>query len=82
MPNSIIAEGRTTNEAIENGLKELNAKKEDVIINVIGNEEKSPPRALLFQRIFVILQPKMYGEIIYKQKYNIKRKAKCLQFNS
>ena len=40
MPNSIIAEGRTTNEAIENGLKELNAKKEDVIINIIGNEEK------------------------------------------
>ena len=40
MPNSIFAEGRTTNEAIENGLKQLNAKREDVIINVIGNEEK------------------------------------------
>ena len=36
MPNSIFAEGRTTNEAIENGLKQLNAKREDVIINVIG----------------------------------------------
>lgn len=27
MPNSIFAEGRTTNEAIENGLKQLNCKK-------------------------------------------------------
>ena len=27
MPNSIFAEGRTTNEAIENGLKQLNAKR-------------------------------------------------------
>ena len=28
------------NEAIEKGLKELNAKRDDVIINIIGNEEK------------------------------------------
>ena len=49
MPNSIIAEGRTTNEAIENGLKELNAKRDDVIINVIGNEEK--------RSFFSILEP-------------------------
>ena len=49
MPNSIFAEGRTTNEAIENGLKQLNAKREDVIINVIGNEEK--------RSFFSILEP-------------------------
>ncbi len=49
MLNSIIAEGRTTNEAIENGLKELNAKRDDVIINVIGNEEK--------RSFFSILEP-------------------------
>ena len=36
MSNSIIIEGRTTNEAIEKGLKELNAKRDDVIINIIG----------------------------------------------
>ena len=46
MSNSIIIEGRTTNEAIEKGLKELNAKRDDVIINIIGNEEK---RSLLIR---------------------------------
>lgn len=49
MLNSIIAEGRTTNEAIENGLKKLKVKKEDVIIKVIGNEEK--------RSFFSILEP-------------------------
>ena len=60
MPNSIIAEGRTTNEAIENGLKELNAKKEDVIINIIGNEEK--------RSFFSILEPtKIKVELTLKE---------------
>lgn len=60
MPNSIFAEGRTTNEAIEKGLKELNAKREDVIINVIGNEEK--------RSFFSILEPtKIKVELILKE---------------
>ena len=60
MPNSIFAEGRTTNEAIENGLKELNAKREDVIINVIGNEEK--------RSFFSILEPtKIKVELTLKE---------------
>lgn len=61
MPNSIIAEGKTTNEAIENGLKKLNAKKEDVIINVLGNEEK--------RSFFNILEPtKIKVELILREK--------------
>ena len=32
MPKTIISEGKTTNEAIENGLKELNVTKNDVEI--------------------------------------------------
>jgi len=60
MPNSIFAEGRTTNEAIENGLKQLNAKMEDVIINVIGNEEK--------RSFFSILEPtKIKVELTLKE---------------
>lgn len=60
MPNSIFAEGRTTNEAIENGLKQLNAKREDVIINVIGNEEK--------RSFFSILEPtKIKVELTLKE---------------
>ena len=40
MPNSIFAEGRTTNEAIENGLKQLNVSKDKVNIKVLENAEK------------------------------------------
>ena len=66
MPNSIFAEGRTTNEAIENGLKELNAKREDVIINVIGNEEK--------RSFFSILEPtKIKVELTLKEQIKNKK---------
>ena len=40
MSKSIIAEGKTTNEAIEKGLKELNVSKSKVDIKVLENEEK------------------------------------------
>ena len=66
MPNSIFAEGRTTNEAIENGLKQLNAKREDVIINVIGNEEK--------RSFFSILElTKIKVELTLKESIKIKK---------
>ncbi len=65
MANSIFAEGRTTNEAIENGLKQLNAKREDVIINVIGNEEK--------RSFFSILEPtKIKVELTLKEQVKTK----------
>ena len=47
---SIISEGKTTNEAIENGLKRLNASKKDVDIKVIEEEKRS---------FFSILAPKV-----------------------
>ena len=40
MDKTIIAEGRTTNEAIENGLKQLRVSKDRVEIKVLENEEK------------------------------------------
>lgn len=40
MLKSIISEGKTTNEAIENGLKQLNVSKNMVDIKVLENEEK------------------------------------------
>lgn len=40
MPEGKIFEGKTTNEAIEKGLKELRVSKNDVEINIIKNEEK------------------------------------------
>ena len=35
MQNSIISEGKTTNEAIEKGLKKLGVRKKDVEIKVL-----------------------------------------------
>lgn len=40
MPNSIIAEGKTSTEAIENGLKQLKVKKDQVEIKILENEDK------------------------------------------
>ena len=39
MPESRIFEGKTTNEAIEKGLKELRISKNDVEIKILENEE-------------------------------------------
>ena len=42
MPNnSVISEGSTTNEAIENGLKILKASKDMVNVKVLETEKKS-----------------------------------------
>ena len=40
MEKSIIAEGKTTNEAIENGLSKLKVSRNMVDIKVLENEEK------------------------------------------
>lgn len=40
MLKSIISEGKTTNEAIEKGLKELKLSKNDVDVKVLDNEDK------------------------------------------
>lgn len=37
---SVISEGKTSNEAIEKGLKELGCRRDDVVIKVIESEEK------------------------------------------
>ena len=51
MSESIIAEGKTTNEAIEKGLKELNVSKNMVDIKVLENEEKRSFFSILAPRI-------------------------------
>ena len=54
MEKSIIAEGKTTNEAIENGLKQLKVTKNMVDIKVLENEEK--------RSFFSILAPRVVKE--------------------
>ena len=51
MEKSIIAEGKTTNEAIENGLKQLKVTKNMVDIKVLENEEKRSFFSILAPRV-------------------------------
>ena len=51
MSNSIIAEGKTTNEAIENGLKQLGLNKNQVDIKVLENEDKRSFFSILAPRV-------------------------------
>ena len=51
MSNSIIAEGKTTTEAVENGLKQLKVSKDKVDIRVLENEDK--------RNFFSILNPRV-----------------------
>ena len=41
MAKTIVSQGKTTNEAIENGLKELKVSKEMVDIKVLEEEKRS-----------------------------------------
>ena len=51
MENKIIAEGKTTNEAIENGLKILKVSKNKVNIKVLENEDKRSFFSILAPRV-------------------------------
>lgn len=51
MSKSIISEGKTTNEAIENGLKQLKVSKNMVDIKVLENEEKRSFFSILAPRV-------------------------------
>lgn len=54
MPKSIIVEGKTTAEAIEKGLKELNATKSMVEIKTIEEEKKRSFYSILAPRVVKI----------------------------
>lgn len=51
MEKTIISEGRTTNEAIENGLKQLKVSKSKVNIKVLENEDKRSFFSILAPRV-------------------------------
>ncbi len=51
MAKSIISEGKTTNEAIEKGLKILNVTKRQVEIKVLENEDKRSFFSILAPRV-------------------------------
>ena len=69
MGKTIIAEGRTTNEAIENGLKQLRVSKDKVEIKVLENEEK--------RSFFSILAPRVVKvEMTLKEEKTEKKEVK------
>lgn len=70
MPNNvIISEGKTTNEAIEKGLKKLNVSKSMVNIKILENEEK--------RSFFSILTPRVVKvELTVKEDNNTKKEDK------
>ena len=73
MAKSIISEGKTTQEAIENGLKILNCSKDDVEVNILKNTEK--------RSFFSILAPRVVKvELTMKEKNE--RKIKIEEKNN
>ena len=51
MLKSIVAEGKTTNEAIEKGLKQLKVSKEMVDIKVLEEDKKRSFYSILAPRV-------------------------------
>ena len=54
MPKSIIAEGKTTTEAISNGLKMLNTSKDNVNIRILEEHDKRSFFSILAPRVVKI----------------------------
>ena len=78
MQNSVIAEGKTTNEAIEKGLAILKVSKDMVEIKVLENEEKRSFFSILTPRI-VKVELTLKDEI--KRKLEEKNAAKLVNKN-
>ena len=79
MEKTIISEGRTTNEAIEKGLKELRVSKDKVEIKILENEEKRSFFSILTPRV-VKVEMKLKEAINEKKEKEIKIK-KIIELN-
>lgn len=78
MPKTIISEGKTTNEAIENGLKELNVTKNDVEIKILENTEKRSFFSILAPRVVKVEMTVKEKNISNKDKENKENKEKII----
>lgn len=79
MERSIISEGKTTNEAIENGLKKLNVSKNMVDVKVLENEEKRSFFSILAPRVvkvqLTVKENKINNEVVKKERKEIELSA-------
>ena len=92
MAKTIITEGRTTNEAIEKGLKELNVSRKMVDIKVLDNDDKRSFFSILAPRVVKIemtlrediepksLEVRVKKEIILTQEEQEKAKENIEKF--
>ena len=77
MADSIISEGKTTNEAIENGLKQLGVSKNKVDIEVLEDKDKRSFFSILAPRIVKVKLTLKENESVSYKKYeeNIKKET-------
>lgn len=75
MSKSIIVEGKTSNEAIEKGLRELNVKKDDVEIKILEEENKRSFYSILSPRV-VKVELTLKDNINKKEEKNVQDKVK------
>ena len=73
MPKTIISEGKTTNEAIEKGLKELNVSRKMVDIKVLDNDDKRSFFSILTPRVVKIEMTLREDIEVKEEKTTIKR---------
>lgn len=88
MEKTIISEGKTTNEAIENGLRKLNVTKDCVEIKVLENEDKRSFFSILSPRIVKVemtlkekvvsnYKPKKEVELSQEEQEKAKENLEC-----
>lgn len=80
MVDGKVFEGKTTNEAIENGLKELGIRREDAEIKVLENEDKRSFFSILAPRVVKVKITSKKEERQEKDKRN-KEESKNIDFN-
>ena len=81
MPKTIIAEGRTTNEAVSNGLKELHVSRDSVNIKVLESGEKRSFFSILTPRV-VKVELTVKDEVNIHSDKNIRRIENANEYNT
>lgn len=84
MGKSYVFEGKTTNEAIENGLKELNVTKNKVDIRVLESEEKRSFFSILTPRVVKVeltLKDNVKEENNEKPEKHQKREERVIEYD-
>ena len=82
MDKVIIAEGRTTTEAINNGLKQLNTTKDNVTIKVLEDEKRMFFSILEPRKVRVEMTLKDEKKVENVDKTEIKRERKPIKLTA